>query len=260
MIPPFDQWAARSLTGLAYLGNVSSSHKMKLSEDFNVLSYILYLAPANKSGYNVCPMSTESCRALCLAESGHARMDHRNRIARARVKKTKLFFEQRDFFMSWMIEEISTLSKRAAKKGMGFSVRLNGTSDISPLLFQVGGSVIMDLFPEIPFYDYTKVPNRIKLLNRFPNYDLTFSYSGQNWEDCQRILDSKLARVAVVFEQDIPKQFKGYPVINGDQHDLRYLDDKGVIVGLKYKQTRTKLDIDKQDFVVPARATELITL
>ena len=103
-----NQAQAKKATGLSYLGGVASSSKIAKGLKYNEATYILYLAPAKMSGYEVCPMRSAECTAACLNESGHNRIDiHKNTINNARIKKTKLFFEHRDFFMSWLIEEIT---------------------------------------------------------------------------------------------------------------------------------------------------------
>ena len=111
------------------------------------------------------------------------------------------------------------------------------------------------MFPNITFYDYTKIPKRIlKYINgEYPkNYHLTFSLNESNKEDAFNILKSG-GNVAIVFRKNIPNTYKGYKVINGDEHDLRFLDDKNVVVGLKEKLTlnkQGKLDRDNSGFVV----------
>jgi hypothetical protein len=212
------------------------------------MTFILYLAPAKMSGYEVCPMRSDECTAACLNESGHNRIDiHDNTINKARITKTKLFFEQRDFFMRWLQDEIVAAKAKAEAAGMKFSVRLNGTSDLSPEQFHLNGKNILELFPDVQFYDYTKVPKRIQLTKKYSNYDITFSYSGKNAVQCLDALAQDV-RIAVVFEE-LPESFWGYPVIDGDAYDMRYLDDT-VIVGLKYKKVRTKLDKEKSKFVI----------
>ena len=106
----------------------------------------------------------------------------------------------------------------------------------------------MKLFPDTMFYDYTKVPSRHLLLNKYKNYDLTFSYSGENLDDCHTLLE-KGVRVAVVFKKELPKTFLGREVIDGDLNDLRYRDKHGVIVGLKFKKVRIKVP-ENSKFVV----------
>jgi len=112
------------------------------------MTYIIYLAPANSSGYNVCPRATVHCIEACLNESGHNRIDVSNRINQSRIIKTKLFYADREFFMEWVVREIEAYKKQADVKGMRFSVRLNGTSDLNPELFKYNGKSLLELFPQ----------------------------------------------------------------------------------------------------------------
>jgi hypothetical protein len=233
---------AKRLTGLSYLATVSETVKHKKSIKYGELTYSLYLAPAKTSGYEVCPGRTSECTEFCMNESGMNTMTQNIKgdvINNSRIKKTRLFFEEPELFMGWLIAEIESGITRAKKLGYFFSVRLNNTSDISPEDFIYKGKNILDIFPDIQFYDYTKVINRVKLLNVYKNYDLTFSYNGYNWDICKQMLDNNI-RVAVVFKK-IPETFMEYRVINGDLYDMRFRDTEPVIVGLKYKRVRNKL-------------------
>ena len=245
--------AAKRTTGLSYLGNVASSSKIAKGLQYNEATFILYLAPANQSGYEVCPMRTDECTAACLNESGHNRIDvKKNAINKARIKKTKLFFEERNFFMAWLVTEIETAKTKAENAGMKFSVRLNGTSDIDPTLFKHNGKTLFQLFDDVMFYDYTKVAKRFRLLDKYPNYDLTYSFSGHNMLQCLELLNGNKGRVAMVFEGKVlPVSFMGYKVIDGDAYDMRYIDEQGVIVGLKFKKVRNKIDTTKNRFIIP---------
>jgi hypothetical protein len=217
------------------------------------MTYILYLAPANQSGYEVCPMRTVECTEACLTESGHNRIDvKKNAINKARIKKTKLFFEERAFFMAWLVAEIEKAKADADSKGYTFSVRLNGTSDIEPTLFKHKGKNIFQLFDDVIFYDYTKVAKRFRLLDKYTNYDLTYSFSGHNMFQCLELLSKGNGRVAMVFEGKVlPIEFMGYKVIDGDAYDMRHIDEQGVIVGLKFKKVRNKIDTANNKFIIP---------
>ena len=138
-------------------------------------------------------------------------------------------------FMHLLIHEIRQAKKKADTEGMKFAVRLNCTSDINLEKFELDGENILQLFPDIQFYDYTKVFSRVELLDKYPNYDLTFSFDGENWEQCKSLLD-KGHRVAVVFEDILPAKFREYPVIDANGDDARFLDDSGIICGLTYKR------------------------
>jgi len=240
---------AKRETGLSYLGGVATSSKIKKGLKYDEMTYIIYLAPAKMSGFEVCPMRTAECTAACLNESGHNKIDiHENKINKSRITKTKLFFEQRNFFMHWLVDEIASAAKKAQREGMTFSVRLNGTSDLSPEIFKLNGKNILEIFPSVQFYDYTKVFNRIRLTSKYPNYDLTFSYSGENMTETIAALDSGV-RAAIVFEE-VPESYLGRTVIDGDEYDMRYVDNSDVIVGLKYKKVRNKIDFKTNKFVI----------
>jgi hypothetical protein len=237
-------------TGLSYIGATNSSAKILKNKKYNELTYIIYLAPANLSGYEVCPMRTPECTNACLFGSGQVIMDKTNRVVNSRIKKTEMFFTNREYFMAWVVKEIAQAKAKAEKKGMKFSVRLNGTSDLQPTLFKHNGEVLFKIFPDVQFYDYTKVSNRFHLVDQYQNYDLTFSYSGHNWDECEHILNNEYGRVAVVFEKNLPETYKGYKVIDGDAYDMRYVDDRGVIVGLKFKRVKNKVDKTNNAFII----------
>jgi hypothetical protein len=237
---------ARKQTGLSYLGGVSTSSKIAHSQQYSHQhTYAIYLSPANTSGYNVCSHSTPECRLGCLNTSGRAGIEEFSGLTKihdCRVKKTKLFYEQPEFFMAWMIAEIRMYQKRAERKGFFFSVRLNATSDIDWTNVFVNSLNIFEIFPEVSFYDYTKNSNKFE--NKPENYHLTYSYTGRNVELC-KVLLKKGFNVAVVFnvkhEINLPKVFINHPVINGDLTDYRIDDAKGIIVGLKWKRIANRV-------------------
>ncbi len=228
--------------GVSYLGGVSTSHKLDLSEKAGVLTYGVYLAPWNLSGHQVCA-GGKNCHQFCLNGSGQNKIDELARgrdlskINISRIKKTRLFYENRALFMNILIKEIKRAQNRARALNMPFAVRLNCTSDLSPELFvdPVSGLNILQLFSDIQFYDYTKVPNRIKLLGKYSNYDLTFSFDGYNWKTAAEFLNNG-GRVAVVFYKQgvLPVSFAGFPVVDGNNYDMRYMDPQKCIIGLYY--------------------------
>ena len=253
--------AVKKAVGVSYFGNVQKSHKMDLSlKNGATLTYCLYLAPWNMSGRNVCPAGVH-CHEFCLNGSGQNKADELARgvdgslTNKSRIKKTRLFYENRPVFVRALIHEINKARKRAAALGVSFSVRLNGTSDLSPELFidPETGLNLLQLFPNIQFYDYTKVAGRAKLLHKYNNYDLTFSFDGYNWQQCENFLNAG-GRVAVVFYGDkLPEYYKGFPVIDGNNTDTRYNEPGGVVVGLTYHVTANdyKTVNGRRVFVVP---------
>jgi len=249
--PTIAQTKKQGLINFSYLGSVNSSSKIIKGEKFNEHTFIVYLAPSNQSGYNVCSGSTIECVNACLDKSGQNKINTNGNIDRARIEKTKLFFENRDLFCGLLFGEIHKAKQKAIKQGFNFSVRINGTSDIDIRLFNFKGVNILNEFNDVQFYDYTKVLNRFTKINA-NNYDMTASFSGHNMIECINILSQNLGRVAMVFEGKIlPKTFMNFEVIDGDISDIRYKDNKGVIVGLKFKKVRNKIDTSNNAFIIP---------
>ena len=226
--------------GVSYLGAVAQSAKLRHSLYHKVSTYGIYLASADLSGFNVCPNS-EYCKDNCLNGSGHNRVDRLSKkgtIDRSRTIKTRLLFANKEVFMRIMIHEIEKERKKAENNGTFFSIRLNCTSDINPIAFTLNGKNILEIFPDIQFYDYTKVLNRIALAKKYSNYDITWSIDGseKNREIGLELLKNG-GRVAVVYgENDMPKTWYGYECGNGDETDYRP-SDIAPVCALKFKKT-----------------------
>lgn len=234
------------------IGNINNSAKHKKAFNYDEHIYNIFLAPAKMSGHEVCPGRNEECTILCLNESGMNRMSMNNEfINKSRIQKTKLFYSNRELFVRVVINEINYYKSIAELSGSKFSVRLNNTSDLSPETFYIidNGKKknILEIFPDVQFYDYTKVFSRLKLTEKYSNYDLTFSYSGYNETECQKALELGY-RVAVVFNK-VPSMFWGLNVVSGDNYDMRYKDPKNCIIGLKFKKVRNKLQ-ENYKFVI----------
>lgn len=201
------------------------------------LTGILYLAPNTLSGRNVCSCASPGCIASCLNTAGHGRFD---RTQESRVRKTQWFFDEQPQFMERLWNDIEALKRMAERMGMRPCVRLNGTSDLFWEGYRHEQRTTMQMFPDVQFYDYTKVPIRmLRYLGRsnplFPrNYHLTFSRSETNQQAVQHVLREG-GNVSVVFRGRPPRKWMGVSVINGDLSDLRFLDPKGMIVGLRAK-------------------------
>ena len=226
--------------GVSYLGAVAQSAKLRHSLYHKVSTYGIYLASANLSGFNVCPNS-EHCKDNCLNGSGHNRLDRlskKDTIDRSRTIKTRLLFANKEVFMRIMIHEIEKERKKAENNGTFFSIRLNCTSDINPIAFTLNGKNILEIFPDVQFYDYTKVPSRIAVAEKYSNYDITWSIDGseKNREIGLEFLKNG-GRVAVVYgENDMPKTWYGYECGNGDETDYRP-SDIAPVCALKFKKT-----------------------
>jgi hypothetical protein len=225
-----------------------------IKQGFN--TYILHLAPAELSGYNTCPKATAGCKSACLNTAGRGGIFKKgtdtNVIQQARIRKTKMFFENRIQFMADLVKDIEAGIKQSDKLDLVPVFRLNGTSDISFEKYPVirNSKVyrnIFEAFAEIQFYDYTKVLGR-KVIG-IDNYSLTFSAADGNDGDVSKAV-AQGYNIAVVFgvkkTEPLPAQYLGLPVYNGDESDLRFTDPKGVIVGLYAKGKARK---DESGFV-----------
>ena len=215
-------------------------------------TYILHLAPADVSGYETCAKRTAGCTAACLNTAGRGGMfkkgESTNVIQEARKRKTRLFFENRELFMQLLVKDIELGIKQSANIGLIPVFRLNGTSDLAFEKYEVvrNGQIFRNIFaafPEVQFYDYTKILGR--KVKDIANYQLTFSAADGNDADVYRAIAEGL-NVAVVFgikkTLPMPESFLGRPVFNGDESDLRFLDPKGVVVGL-YAKGKAKKDV-----------------
>jgi hypothetical protein len=221
-----------------------------LKQGYN--TYILHLAPAKLSGYETCPKRTIGCTDSCLNLAGRGGMfkkgETTNNIQKARIRKTKMFFENRIEFMADLVKDIELAIKQSEKKGLIPVFRLNGTSDLSFEKYEVirNGKLYRNIFSAFPdniFYDYTKVLGR--KIQDIPNYSLTFSAADGNDTDVFKAITQGY-NIAVVFgikkTLPMPDSYLGLPVFNGDESDLRFLDPKQVIVGL-YAKGKAKKDV-----------------
>ena len=244
-------------------------------EKYGYTTYIMYLAPhkQNSKGVNLCAKATIGCAKACLYQSGAARFDE---VQAGKINKTEYFVHDTKLFMEQMYNEISGIVKKhndvegdkklslngSVLRHKKFAIRLNGTSDFPFENYKFknrDNKNIFELFPDIQFYDYTKLDQRFdKILPK--NYHLTFSRSEDNHNETIDLLNRGY-NVAVVFgvkdENDLPDTYLGFPVINGDESDLRFLDDENVVVGLKYKfmtgkgtKGKNKEMINNNDFIV----------
>lgn len=220
----------------------TSNRKLQKGGKAGYLSAGIHLAPSDLSGHNTCPMASVGCRLACLNTSGHGRYQ---RAQDARVKKTKWFFESRDSFMAQVVKDIAAVERKALREGKLPAIRLNLTSDIQWENIEFEGKTIFAHFPHIQFYDYSKIARRF--FKPLPsNYHLTFSRSEANEQIAKTVADAG-NNVAVVFSGALPHTFWGKRVVSGDDNDLRFLDDKGVIIGLSAKGRAKK---DLSGFVV----------
>ena len=257
--------------------NIDTNPKTVKGQKHGYMTAILYLAPYKASGKNVCPMAhIAKCWEPCLNTAGHGGIAKRgsviatdagdlpdNVVQRARIARTQFYHDDRAAFMTQLVREIEAFIRKARRKGLVPVVRLNGTSDIQ---WETGHAVrrlsagaakmkpsaaasallaerypsIFAAFPDVQFYDYTKIAKRFR--RELPsNYHLTLSYSAASTDYAKQCLAAHAdgAALAVVARDNATKtahavtsQASG-EVVDGDAHDLRFLDPRGALVVLK---------------------------
>jgi len=221
--------------------------KTTKGEDLGYLTGILYLAPANiVEGINVCKFASKGCKEACLYSAGRGKFSN---VQAARKAKTEFFRDNQQAFMTSLVWSIQKVIRQAEKQALKPCIRLNGTSDISweEIIVQDGKN-IFELFPTIQFYDYTPNHTRTKaLLGFWSNYHLTFSRkeARANHVQAERLL-SMGVNIAAVY-RDASKAVEKLNAVDGDLHDLRFLDPKGKIIALKAKGKAKK---DESGFVI----------
>jgi len=217
---------------------VGNNAKTIKGDGSEYMTAIMYLKP-EKTVYkgkirNLCPMADKAgCGPLCLNTAGRGVMSN---VQAGRLRKTELLFEDREKFLSLLKTDITVFSRRTMNNAIQPCVRLDGTSDNQWERFG-----IMEQFPAVQFYDYTKIVKRA--YKKLPdNYHITLSYSEANPEyadEVRQAVDDTGVNMAVVFgvksADDFPATFRGLPVINGDKDDLRFLDPTHCVVGLVAK-------------------------
>ena len=224
---------------------VGTNAKTIKGDGSEYLTAILYMTPykimVDGKSFNSCAMAKQaSCIDACLYTAGRGAF---NNVQTARQRKAEWFYRDRVGFMKQLYEDIKKFQTYCHKRNIQPCVRLNGTTDIRWELIKIGAYNIFDWFPEVQFYDYTKIANR--KCKDIPNYHLTWSYSNANPEYA-KLLDKALEQgmnAAVVYRKEYHKpKWQGYPVIDGDQDDLRFLDPKGGHIVALYAKGKAKKD------------------
>ena len=227
-----------------------SSTKTVKGEKFGYLTGICYLIPWKKFGTgNLCGFASKGCINSCLEYSGLGTMSN---TMRGRYRKTAFWYRNRQGFFEQLIKDVKSLERKAEREGKIPVVRLNGTSDIRFEKHRIkDGKNIFQLFPQIQWYDYTKNPYRFDRDKQPANYHLTFSKSESNDDHVEYVLKNKRWKIATVATDATAKtivfQGKKYRTVNGDNHDLRFLDKGGRFVLL---QAKGLAKFDETGFVI----------
>ena len=226
------------------LSQPNSNPKVKKgnTKDSDYITTIMHLRPVST---RICPyQDIAKCKTACLNTAGLGGVYPS--IQKSRQAKTDLFLNERDTFMAMLYKDIEKFVRFCEKKNKKPAVRLNGTSDIQWETIKHEGVTAFEKFPQVQFYDYTKIPTR--KISHIPNYHLTWSYSEANQKYANYFDKLKYNNAVVFSSKTLPPMFKGLRVIDGDKTDMRFLDgNKRVVVGLKAKG---KAKTDTSGFVI----------
>lgn len=208
---------------------LSANSKTDKNAKVGWLTAAVHFSPSTESvpfgGTDMCPGSSAGCRGACLRFAGCHHLPYQ--VTR-RIAMTLFYLHHTEEFILRLGTEIRAFVTRATKKGLRAAIRINAISDRRSLAVAMAR-----IFPEVTFYDYTKLPRPWEA--QLPNYRVTFSRSEENEDLCREALDHGI-NVAVVFDGPLPKTFWGRPVVNGDVSDARFLEPgSGVIIGLSLK-------------------------
>ena len=224
---------------------VGTNAKTIKGDGSEYLTAILYMTPykimVDGKSFNSCSMAKQaSCIDACLYTAGRGKFSN---VQTARQRKAQLFYKDRQGFMEQLIVDVAKFANYCRKRDIQPCVRLNGTTDIRWELIKIEGKNIFEIFPNVQFYDYTKIANR--KCKDIPNYHLTWSYSNAN-ADYAKLLDKAIEQgmnAAVVYRTAYHKtKWQGYPVVDGDSDDLRFLDPKGGHIVALYAKGEAKKD------------------
>lgn len=222
------------------LWSVESAKAVK-AQEYGYLNAIHYMSPHEIAGVgNLCPWATPSCKRICLGyHSGQASMvansadtNSKNNVRRSRDTKARQYMLERRRYMAEVVRQAARVIRKASEKGFLAALRFNGSTDL------VGEAVnLAHTFPTVKVNEYTKSFKfaMANALGEHPsNLRVCFSRTEENEDDAIKILENG-GLVSVVFAKTLPRTWGGFPVVDGDRHDLLHLWPRGVVIGLKAK-------------------------
>ena len=244
------------------LAEGDSNTKTRKNDTITYTTKSLSLAPHKQSGIgNLCAFASKGCSDACLFGTGKGFLES---VRLARIRKTGLWYLERKWFLDRLQFEIQRAYDRASEECKKLAVRLNVFSDVA---WECHG--IIDAFPEVAYYDYSKDPRRAGQLR--PNYWVTFSRSENNELDCLDVL-RKNGTVATVYDDGyttgarnlhgngplrMPKRWRGFKTVNGDETDLRFTDPSRHAIMLKLKARTLN---DRKDAIASGFATKGVAM
>jgi len=208
----------------------AGNQKTEKSEGGGVLTTGINLAPhttAGLDGVDVCPKSSSDCRANCLGteSGGNRRFPH---SLASKMLRTHFLVHHPEEALRMIDDEVAGHARRAGRAGLTPGFRLNITSDIS---WEKAAPGLFTRHPDVQFYDYTKLANRVGHPNLPANYHLTLSHTGTGHDESNDREVTKALHggqtVAMVFSkagktpthvEDV-KTGHRFPVVDGDKDD-----------------------------------------
>lgn len=223
----------------------SANNAQQRGRGYRAVGVTLTPMATGGAGRNLCPHATKGCSRACFARHDRLAWWQNKRAA---VARTQLLALEPDVFLEALIEELTRAAAAAGRRGQTVVCRLNVVSDFP---YEREMPSLFTRLPHVQFMDYTKDASRVLSPDRPPNYHLTFSRSETNEADCRRVLEAGHNVSAVFRTPPFPETWWGYPVIDGDAHDFRFLDPSPRVVGLKAKGKGAR--DDRTGFVIDAR-------
>lgn len=217
---------------------LTTTRKLKLHKNISYYNHYNLYGVQLYPNKTTCPSATKECMASCLVHSGMGKMPN---VIKARKHRTSFYFQFPKLFNKLLSEEITKAKTKHFKQKEMIAVRLNTFSDLDT------NHALLNEHKDVIFYDYTKRRDKLDeyIEMRPENYHITFSYSGRNMEDCLHALENDVSVTVVARTKKVVEHlFKGYRVIDGDDHDLRFMDEKGVIVWLRPKGVKKTISND----------------
>lgn len=213
-----------------------ANHKQAKGAGFLSVGLTLTPRATGRAGRTLCSFATQGCAVACFADHDRLAWPQNKRVA---VARTRLLAQAPATFFAMLVAELTRAKVRAERLGVKLVCRLNVVSDVA---FEREFPDLFIHFTDVQFMDYTKDIRRMLNPQRPRNYHLTFSRSERNEAECLRVLEAG-HNVAVVFRcPPFPRLYWGYPVIDGDAHDFRFLDAGPGIIGLKAKGKGARTD------------------
>ena len=251
----------RLLTDGARNTKLAKNLRDKWGDPRKIVCAGLFMAPANtaRRDANLCP-AAGYCQHVCdMRFSGRMATGV---VQTAMIQRALLYLDQHPLFLELLRKDLHRLINAGVDQGARPLCRLNGSTDLD------WGDLATD-FPAITFYDYTKRECLIRAMvddvDWPANYELTYSVSERSNPGFVTDVLAAGHNVAVTFStpynpqrrvcDDLPSQWNDYPVVDGDEHDirLREYDGRGVVVGLRFKGPRRRMQAAiKAGFVIEA--------